>query len=380
MMQWRAIPRILALALGGAVLSATPALAQVTPAAGHTPPDDTPSVKVGVTIFSDYTFTDEPTVLDSDGNKIHPSAFNISRAYINVTGNLSHNVSFRVTPDISRLATTTTATLDPNESVKVATSLDGSLAFRLKYAFGQLNLDDRWSKGSWVRFGVQQTPYIDWNEGIYRYRFQGTIFVDREGFLSSSDFGLSTHYSLPGGYGDVHGGYYNGETFAKAETSDQKAIQIRGTLRPLPNSGILKGLKLTAFYDADSYFQGDARRRAIGAVTFEHKYVNAGAEYLSAADQPLAAAPLVKAEGYSVWATPRSTKGWEGLLRYDNLKPNKDVDATKTRRIAGVAYWFHTQQAGGAAAVLLDYESVAYDAALGKPEEKRYAIHTLFNF
>ncbi len=157
--------------------------AQVTPAAGYTPPDDTPSFKVGTVIFTDYTYTDEPTTTDADGNVIHPSAFNVGRAYINLTGNLNHLISFRVTPDISRL-TTTAKGLQAGESV--STSLDGSLVFRLKYAYGQFNLDQAINKGSWIRLGVHHTPYVDWEEGVYRYRFQGQIFVEREGFLSSS--------------------------------------------------------------------------------------------------------------------------------------------------------------------------------------------------
>ena len=48
-----------------------------------------------------------------------------------------------------------------------------------------------------MRFGIQQTPYVDFKEGIYRYRFQGTIFAEREGFLSSSDAGVSFHYNFP---------------------------------------------------------------------------------------------------------------------------------------------------------------------------------------
>jgi len=358
-----------ALATTVGLLRGLPAFAQVTPAAGYTPPDDTPSIKVGTTIYTDYTYTEEPTTVDTDGNTIHPAAFNVTRAYINVTGNISHNVSFRVTPDVSRL-TTTGAT----------TSLDGSLTFRLKYAYGQFNLDDRWSKGSWVRLGEHHTPYVDWEEGIYRYRFQGQIMAEREGFISSSDFGLSTHYNFKGNFGDVHGGYYNGDTYSKAEANDQKAVQIRATLRPLPMKGVLKGLRLTAFYDADNYMQGDARRRTILTATFEHKYVNAGYEHLDATDQTTAVATEVKAQGYSVWATPRFPKGWEALLRYDNLKPNKTVDAVKDRKIAGVAYWFHSQQAPATAAILLDYENVTYDTLLAKPDEKRYAVHTLFNF
>ena len=39
---------------------ATSADAQVTPAAGYVPPDDTPSIRVGVTIFADYTYQTDP--------------------------------------------------------------------------------------------------------------------------------------------------------------------------------------------------------------------------------------------------------------------------------------------------------------------------------
>src|ERR1041385_4468729 len=85
-----------------AALAAAPAVAQVTPAAGYTPPDDTPKFNIGATIFADYTFQDSAQTKDADGNTIHPSAFNVSRAYINVTGNLNHYLAFRITPDIAR--------------------------------------------------------------------------------------------------------------------------------------------------------------------------------------------------------------------------------------------------------------------------------------
>ena len=85
------------------VLAASPALAsaQVTPAAGYTPPDDTQAVKVAAVIFYDYTFTKTPKTTDAAGNTISTSAFNVPRTYINVTGNISHNVAFRITPDVS---------------------------------------------------------------------------------------------------------------------------------------------------------------------------------------------------------------------------------------------------------------------------------------
>jgi len=360
--------------LAGAVVlgAARSGQAQVTPAAGHTPPDDTPSIKVGVVIYTDYTYTDEPTTTDADKNVIHASAFNVSRSYINVTGNLSHLVAFRVTPDVTRETGT-------------GSTLSGSLTFRLKYAFGQVNFDDFLTKGSWARLGVQQTPFVDFMEGIYRYRFQGTLFEEREGFLTSSDFGVSAHYNLPGNYGDIHAGYYNGDGYSKVEPNDQKAFQIRGTLRPLPLGGALKGLRLTAFYDADKYVKSGPRNRFIAAATFEHKRVNAAVDYLATTDRTAITATEVKSNGWTAWVTPKflvseeQKSGLEGLLRYDSEKPNKTVDARRKRLIVGLGYWFPLLK-GPSACLLADMDQQKFDTALKQPTNRKYSLHALFTF
>jgi hypothetical protein len=341
-------------------------------------PPDQFKIGVGTTIFADYTYQDAPKITDADKNSVHSSSFEVRRAYINVTGNISDVVAFRVTPDVAARQATTFAGLPAGGSV--TGSNDGSLVIRLKYGFAQFNLDKVTTHGSWIRFGQQQTPYVDFMEGIYRYRFQGTIFVEREGFLSSSDVGLSGHWNLPSDYGDIHLGYYNGDTYSKAEANDQKAFQIRGTLRPLPRMKNLKGLRLTAFYDDDHPVKSADRKRFVGAITFEQKYVNAGFEYLDAKDNASATKPVVKAEGWSLWATPKTKIGIEGLFRYDDFKPNKSIDAKKDRTLIGVSYWFKTTRAGLAAAVMADYEEVKYDTPLNKPTEKRFEIKTLFNY
>src|SRR5947208_7619355 len=189
-------PTRLAGSLALVMCSVRLASAQITPAAGYTPPYDTASIRVGTVIFADYTFTQRPTTADADGNIIHPNAFNVSRSYINITGNISHLVAFRVTPDVVRENNTASAT-------------NGSLVFRIKYAYAQVNLDDWMTKGSYTRLGIQQTPWLDYAEGIYRYRFQGTMFPEREGYFASADAGASFHYQLPASYGDIHVGTFN---------------------------------------------------------------------------------------------------------------------------------------------------------------------------
>src|ERR1051325_10762567 len=110
-------------------------------------PADTPNIRVGATIYADYTFAQSPEITDADGNTVHANAFNVGRSYINITGNLSRIVNFRITPDISRETGT-------------GSSLNGSLVFRIKYAFMQFNLDDWAGAGSWTRLGIQQTPIV----------------------------------------------------------------------------------------------------------------------------------------------------------------------------------------------------------------------------
>ena len=305
-----------ACAAAALLFGARVASAQVTPAAGYTPPDDTPKIAVGVTIFADYSYQETPTVVDSDKNTIRKNSFNLTRGYINVTGSLSHWFSFRITPDIKAETGT-------------GSSLSGNQTFRIKYGYGQVNFDDFAPKGSWLRFGLQQTPWIDFTEGIYRYRFQGAVFVDTEGFLTSSDYGVSTRFAFPDNYGDVHLGFYNGDGYQSLNdqngVNNEKSIQIRASLRPAPGVPVIKGLRIAGYYDSDHYFSDAKRERVIGSVSFEHSYVNAGAEYLDAKDQTSVTKTVLHRDGYSVWVTPRTPIGVEGLLRYDEPNQNKDV-------------------------------------------------------
>ncbi len=334
-------------------------------------PSPTPApVKVGTTLFTDFTYTSSPTAKDVDANTVRTSAFDVSRAYINVAGGLTPRITFRVTADIKRLTSPSSAT---------ATSLEGSQSFRLKYAYGQIGLEGFLPKGSFVRIGAQQTPYIDYAEGLYRYRFQGTQMVEREGFLSSSDFGLTTRVNLPSEYGDVHFGVYNGESYAKAEANDRKSFQIRATLRPMPRHTVMKGLRITGFYNADRYLKGAPRNRLVLNGAFEHKYVVLGTDLVRATDQTSARAARIESTALTVWARPRTTMGIEGLVRHDRFKPNKSVDGRRLRTIVGVAYWFKTQSPV-AVALLADYERVTHAGALTKPRESRIALHSLFTF
>jgi hypothetical protein len=339
-------------------------------------------VKLGTTIFTDFTYQAAPELPDADKNLVHKSEFEVRRAYLNVAFTFSDLFVVRVTPDVASRFATSGSGLPAD--ARVASNFDGSLVLRLKYAYGQVNLDRAgpWGKGAWVRLGQQPTPYFEAIEGIYRYRFQGTTFVERQGLLSSSDVGLAAHANLPAGYGDVQLGYYNGDTYTKAEVNGQKALQARLSVRPLPKHAFLKGALLHGFYDHDSPVAGGTRERIVLSTTFEHRLLHLGGDWLRAEDRAsgLAGARSVEARGYSLWLTPRTAFGLEALLRYDHFEPDRATGAAKRETIAGIAYWLPARKSALTTALMLDYDGIDYDAALARPNEKRWELKALLSY
>jgi hypothetical protein len=375
---------------------AASASAQVTPAAGYTPPDDTPSIRVGVTLFPLYTYQTTPTATDADGNTINRSSFDVARAYINVTGQISHLLSFRITPDITRES----ALLSLPAGASVS---NDSLVYRIKYAYAQFNLDDWMSKGTWARIGIQQTPWVEFDEGIYRYRFQGTTFAERLPLLTtmtSADAGLSFHYNLPSNYGDFHVGVYNGENYQRVELNNDKAFEFRGTVRPFATQKpVLRGIRAHLVYYNDAYVGSDVRERVMGNLTFEHPYINGEFDYLKAKDKTQATAPEVDSQGWAFWVTPRKPfangASLEALIRYDHFIPNTAGTAApaatspfpgvtqlsqqeQNRWIYGGAYWF-PHQGTVTTAIMLDYDGQVFNNIVTAPVHA-ITLHGLINF
>ena len=291
---------------------------------------DEPSVKVGASIFADYTHSNET------------SAFEVTRAYINIFGTLNQFLSARVTPDLAR-------------ETGEGSSLAGSQQFRLKYAYAEVNLKN----GSWIRAGLIPLLWTDYEEQFYRYRFQGQLFIDREGYLGTADYGVAARYAFPNDYGDVAAGVFNGEGFAHSEANDQKAMVLRLAVQPL------KGLHLSGLVDRDNYSSGQPRDRQIAQILYEHPRVTAAIDLLSAKDRDL------QSHGYSAWATPKLSKSWEVLLRRDVLR----AEERKTRDTEGIAYWLPLPK-GVSSAVMLDRD----DTRGAGPRLTTYGIKVMVSF
>jgi len=344
------------LALFILMMSSRVALAQTaqTPAPAAEP--DYPIVRVGVLSYVQYDYELR--------NRDEFNAFDLTRGYINVNGQLARNVRFRVTPDVRRVTDS---------------SLAGTLVFRIKYAF--VELDNLTGARSWVRFGAHQTPWLDFEESINRYRVQGTVFSERESLIpGSSDFGVGL-FTPVGKYVDIQAGVYNGEGYAQTDTNKYKSAQGRLTLRPFAGRGIANGFRLSGFYNAGWYAADRPRRLGIVMGSFEHTYLVATLQYLKATENPSALTPRdIDRNGSSSFIEVRQgMSGWAGIARVDLFDPDNALgDNSQRRVIAGGAYWFVWPRSR--VGLVLTNERVHYDAAAARPRENRLLLQTHVEF
>jgi hypothetical protein len=313
-------------------------------------------VRVGVLSYIQY----DAELKNRDGY----NAFDLTRGYLNITGDLTSRISYRITPDVRRITDGSVA---------------GSLVFRVKYAFAQLTGP---AEGSWVRFGDHQTPWIDFEEHIQRYRVQGLMFSEREGVVpGSGDFGIGYFTPLPSNYGEVQAGIYNGEGFSKGEANKHKSFQGRLTVRPFPTGGLAQGLRAHGFYDLGWYDRDQPRRHGIAMVSYEKPRIVATAQWLSATERPLATMTQnAERRGYSTFLEVRQgMTGWAGLARMERFDPDKTkADDHHRRLIAGAAYWM--QPSRTILGVVLTIEDVRYGSAAGLRDEGRLLVQTHIEF
>jgi hypothetical protein len=351
-----ALSFLLVFATSAAAQSSAPQ-AQPAPAAPPAQPQY-PIVRVGVLSYVQYDAELE--------NRDDFNNFDVTRAYVNVNGQLAQNVRFRVTPDIRRYT-------------DASGQLGSSLVFRIKYAFVQF--DNLGPERSWLRFGINQTPIIDFEESINRYRVQGTVFSEREPVIpGSGDAGVSYFTPIPKDYGEVHVGVYNGEGFGNAEINKYKSVQGRLTVRPFPNRGLANGLRVTGFFTAGWYAPDRPRHVGIGMLSYEHRYLVATLQRLVSTDQPVLAVRKADRDGWSIFLEPRQgPTGWAGIARFETFDPDRAVgDNSHWRSIVGGAYWllYTTTRLG----LVVTNEQVHYDAGAARPTENRILVQTHVEF
>jgi hypothetical protein len=252
----------------------------------------------------------------------HTNGFDVTRAYVNVVSKFTGGIATRVTADIYRQIG------------------DNSLRYRLKYAYVAYTPG---TSPLTFKLGATQTPWLDWEEALWDYRMQGTVALDRNGYLSSSDIGFGIDGKWSGDR--VNGAviFMNGENY-NGGTGDQRkdiAARISVRLRPTNDSSRVGGLRLTGYGHYGKPTGGGVRDRAIGMLSYRARELTLAAEYAITRDSSTATpVALLKGSVLSVYGVYHVAKSNVALIgRVDAVDPNTGAAGDRlTRVIGGVSY------------------------------------------
>ncbi|MFH1679720.1 MAG: hypothetical protein ABIH26_03645 [Candidatus Eisenbacteria bacterium] len=311
------------------------------------------------------------------------SGFSVDRGYIIIRHRLSERLTGRITPDVS---------------VDREGDGEGDLEMRLKYCFVDWTLDDLgFLSEPHVEFGLVHRPWLEFEEHVNTYRVQGPMFLERAGVINSADFGFTFFAEIgdlpgekhgmhataarEGRYGSLAAGMYNGGGYHAIEKNNNKTIEGRLTVRPLPS--VLPGLRFSyhGILGKGNTAAGPDWRMNLFYVSLEHRRgVLAGQLYSGKGDfrgnAVGADGEACERSGASLFGELRSGSGlWSAIARYDFFE-NRPDDAAEEERtlITGLA-----RRVGACARILLDFEALAMGDR-SDAEEKTGGFRVEFKF
>ncbi len=218
-------------------------------------------VKIGGTFYGDYAFyknTGFGPQFFTQANQPGPgnggfNSFDITRAYINFFYTPNDAVTLRFTPNIYRQVDVSAAQ-SMGKGSAIGSSSNGNLGIRLKYAYVDFNTlfsGTKAFKKDKLTLGQTTNPLIDWEEGLYGYRFVSLVPWNYLS-LSSTYTGVTLHgpIELNGKeYLDYHLGVFNTASFHAIEQNDKKQFMGRLTWYPFGTTSDRSGFGVTAFED-----------------------------------------------------------------------------------------------------------------------------------
>ncbi len=273
------------------------------------PAAQAPQVTVGGVVYGQYLYQLKDSLSAGDQNQ-----FSIQRAYINVIGRFNGGLQTRVTADIAPTGA-------------------GNQQLRLKYAYFAYTPN---GSDLTYKFGLLHTPYVDWEEALWEYRMQGAIAVDRNGYMTSADFGagIDAHWNNEQVNGQLT--IVNGEGYSGGTGDKRKDIEARVSVRlsPTNDASRVGGLRVTGYAGIGKVTGGGDRNRYLGMRSYKTQQVTLGGEFVSTKDAGVTGS-VISAFGVYKFTNSKAA----AIARVDVVDPNTSVGTNKqTRVIGGLSY------------------------------------------
>jgi hypothetical protein len=273
------------------------------------------------------------TDLTDNGHGKGYNKFDLSRVYITLKSTLSKDVSVRVTADVANMA-------------------GDARDIYLKYAYLDWDMK-KLIPYSTIRFGLQQTGWIDYMNKVWGRRYVAKTLMDEYKALSSADYGISYIVKFPKGYG--HGSFQvlQGPGYKGTEENRYKDISAFVFLRPLMQvpdlaASMVGGYYYKGFSDKPDITSENKKDRVAGLASLAYRgIVKLSGEYFMSWDRPDPGdTEDLKKDGISVYGDVRFPMAKSPFLknialvgRYDLYDKDKDTaDNEKEYLIAGVEW------------------------------------------
>ncbi|MBI5404858.1 MAG: hypothetical protein HY976_01400 [Candidatus Kerfeldbacteria bacterium] len=352
-------------------------------------------VEVGVTTYFDFTgasgtsFTGNPqngvSNATANNNKGLASGFHFTRSYLNVRKYFENGDHVRLTLD--QMVNNVGGNSCPNANTSAGNCHEAS-PFGLAGFAGTgrnntfvkyLYYDHLFVPGVQLRIGMHQTPWIEYEESRWTYRYLVPTMVDQQNFQTSSDMGVSLLGKVLDNRLGYHFSFQEGEGYQN--TADGRGFALLGRVSVEPVDGVIisafghnererngvEGFNPQRFlgnvevYDPTSdRFKVNAQMvwaddgADIGKALFAaNKKINVPGTYNSGVGDttavtyggvngPTTGIPRFhQARGYEIWTWYR-IPGFEKVRlhgRYYFMKPNKDTPAGDIQSYyAGISY------------------------------------------
>ncbi len=309
------------------------------------------------------------------------NSFHLKRGYITIKQELSSNFSVRLTQDI---------TVDEEGGDA------GNVEIRLKYGYLRYTFDNfGFLTKPFIEAGLVHRPWVAYEQGINRFRVQGLMFMNRAKIMSSADYGvmfssllggeMSDDYKAKvnkndaGRYGSFAIGVYNGGGYHAIETNNNKIIESRLSLRPMPD--LVPGLQVSftnGFGKGNTELEPDWNFNAIFGSFENENLVLTGQYYTGTGNEAGKALEHNKSydqNGYSFFGEVRLLSNKVSLFgRYDRLNRKTDRKSNYQVYIGGLAFHFIK-----GSQIVLDYD-YKKDSLPGVKEDGLFEVAIEFNF
>ena len=304
--------------------------------------DDAGTTTISNTGFIDFTSASN-TANGTDVDQ-HGFGLDVKRWYLTVLHTIDDTWSTNLTTDFNFTSDKVTGK-DSTGAVVTSTGNEPETQVFIKKAYVQGKFDQM----AVLRIGSADMPWIPYAEGIYGYRFVENTLIDRSGLQSAySSFGNSADWgvNLNGDNGTFNysasvvngGGYKN--------PSRSKTMDFEGRAGFIP----VDGLNIAVGYYTGTLGQDTETNEAAAAATapvtqkntanrtdalvaWKASGLTVGLEYFTAdnfGSKLIFNNTTDKADGYSLYASyDIPSTDYSVFGRYDNVKPNKDTDASK---------------------------------------------------